>query len=42
MSQKFDDLKRPEGDERQSLLEKDKDGNDIDTRHVFKDDTSVK
>ena len=30
-SQMFDDLRRPEGDERQSLIEKDKDGNQIDT-----------
>lgn len=26
-SQMFDDLRRPEGDERQSLIEKDRDGN---------------
>jgi hypothetical protein len=38
----FDDLRRPEGDERQSLIEKDKEGNQIDTRHILKDDTSVK
>lgn len=31
-SQMFDDLRRPDGDERQSLIEKDKDGNQIDTR----------
>ena len=41
-SQMFDDLRRPEGDERQSLIEKDKEGNQIDTRHILKDDTSVK
>lgn len=38
----FDDLRRPEGDERQSLIEKDKDGKEIDVRHILKDDTSVK
>lgn len=41
-SQMFDDLRRPDGEERQSLIEKDKDGNQIDTRHILKDDTSVK
>lgn len=41
-SQMFDDLRRPDGDERQSLIEKDKDGNQIDTRQILKDDTSVK
>lgn len=38
----FDDLRRPEGDERQSLIERDKDGKEIDTRHILRDDTSVK
>ena len=38
----FDDLRRPEGDERQSLIEKDRDGKEIDTRNILQDDASVK
>jgi hypothetical protein len=38
----FDDLRRPDGDERQSLIEKDKDGNEIDKRRILEDDASVK
>ena len=38
----FDDLRRPDGEERQSLIQKDNDGKEIDTRHILKDDTSVK
>ena len=40
-SQMFDDLRRPEGDERQSLIEKDKDGKEIDTRAILQDEASV-